>query len=63
MRFRGAGRALMAVGVVCMLFYILIALYSVTPNLRKFGSGLFYAGIAAILIGLVVRLWRQSSSE
>lgn len=62
MRFRGAGRALMAAGVVCMLFYILIALYSVTPALRKFGSVMFYAGIAAIIVGVVVRLSRQSPS-
>jgi hypothetical protein len=52
----------MAAGVACMIFYILIALYSVTPDLRKFGSVLFYVGIAAILIGLVVRLSRRSPS-
>ncbi|MBV9211615.1 MAG: hypothetical protein JOZ52_13335 [Acidobacteria bacterium] len=60
MRFRGVGRALMAAGVGCLIFYILIALYSVTPALIKFGNLLFYVGIVALIVGVVVRLMRQS---
>lgn len=59
MRFKGAGRALMAAGVACLIFYILIALYSVTPALIKFANLLFYVGIAALIVGIVVRLMRQ----
>jgi hypothetical protein len=50
----------MAAGVACMIFYILSALYSVTPALIKFGNLLFYVGIAALIVGVAVRLMRQN---
>lgn len=60
MRFRGAGRALIAVGVVCMIFYILAALNGGSTTAMRVGNVLFYVGIVTILLGIAVRLLRQS---
>ncbi|MBV9957801.1 MAG: hypothetical protein JO360_05235 [Acidobacteria bacterium] len=59
MRFRGVGRVLMAVGVVCMIVYILIALNGESANALKVGRALFYVGLCALIAGLSVRLFRQ----
>jgi hypothetical protein len=60
MRFKGAGRALMATGVVCIIFYILTALSDLSATVLRVGKVLFYVGIVALILGVVVRLLRQS---
>jgi hypothetical protein len=49
----------MAVGVVCMIFYILAALNGASAAAMRVGRWMFYVGIVAIIVGFVVRLSRQ----
>ena len=46
MRMRGAGRALIAAGVVCIIIYVLISLYGVSATGLRIGKVLLYVGIA-----------------
>lgn len=55
MNRRDLGWALMAAGIVCMLFYILISLGGLSPASVRVGSVLFYAGAIAIVVGAVLR--------
>ena len=63
MKFKGAGRALMATGVVCMIFYILAALYGDSATAIRIGRILFFFGLAALIVGLALRLSRQSTRD
>lgn len=63
MKFKGAGRILMAAGVVGIIFYILAALYGESGTAIAIGRVLFYFGIAAIVIGLALRLSRISTRD
>lgn len=63
MRFKGAGRALMAAGVVCVVAYILVALNGESATALRVGKVLFYVGICAVVAGLSVRLFRQRSPD
>lgn len=60
MKFKGVGRALMAAGVVCMIIYILAALSGLTTTTIRMGGVLFYIGLVALIVGLVVRLSRST---
>ncbi len=60
MRFRGAGRALMATGVVFIVIYVLVSLYGLSATGLRVGKLLLYVGIVAIIIGLALRLSRTS---
>ncbi len=48
----------MAVGVVCMIFYILAALNGISARAMRIGNVLFYVGIVAIPLGIAVHLLR-----
>ena len=56
MKTRGLGRSVMAAGVACILLYILLALWR--PSTFDAGAAniLFYAGIVALPLGLVLLL-------
>lgn len=56
MKTRGLGRTVMAAGVACILFYILLALRR--PSTFDSGAAniLFYVGIVALPLGLML-LW------
>jgi hypothetical protein len=56
MKLRGAGRALIAAGVVSVITYVLISLYGAQPRI---GTLLLYVGILMIIIGIAVRLLRN----
>ena len=62
MRFEGAGRGLMAAGIVCIIIYVLAALYGFSAPALRIGSMLRYIGVVAIIIGLVLRLSRPSTT-
>ena len=55
MNRRDLGWALMAAGIVCMLFYILISLGGLSPASVRVGGTLFYVGAIAIVVGVVLR--------
>ncbi|HET9786293.1 MAG TPA: hypothetical protein VFP47_04115 [Pyrinomonadaceae bacterium] len=61
MRFRGAGRALMATGVVCLIIYVLANLYGVNYTALRVGNILLFVGIVSIVIGIALRLSRTST--
>jgi sugar phosphate permease len=54
MRRRDAGLILLAVGVLCGIIYILIKLGAATTTATQVGTLLMYAGIVAIIAGLIV---------
>ncbi len=58
MRFKGVGRALIAGGVVCVIIYIVTALYGLSATALRIGNVLFYIGIVAMIVGLALRLSR-----
>ena len=55
MNSKDLGWALMAAGIVCMLFYILISLGGLSRANVRVGGVLFYAGAIAIVVGVVLR--------
>jgi hypothetical protein len=55
MNRRDIGWALMAAGIVCILFYILISLRGLSPTSMRVGGTLFYVGIVGIAVGAVLR--------
>ncbi|MGI9167780.1 MAG: hypothetical protein ACR2G5_15615 [Pyrinomonadaceae bacterium] len=61
MRFKGAGRSLMAAGVVCIIIYVLAGLYGDSATALRVGNLLFYIGIIAIILGVALRLSRSTS--
>ncbi len=57
MKTRGFGKSVMAAGVACIILYILLALRSpFTFDLGGTANILFYAGIVALPLGLIL-LW------
>ena len=52
---RDLGWALMAAGIVCMLFYILLSLRGLSPTSVRIGGVLFYVGAVTIVAGAVLR--------
>lgn len=60
MRFKGAGRTLIAIGIVCIIIYILVSLYGLSLTASRVGKMLFYFGIVATIAGVVVRLLRAA---
>ncbi|MGI8897043.1 MAG: hypothetical protein ACR2IB_01495 [Pyrinomonadaceae bacterium] len=60
MRLRGAGRSLIATGVVCIIIYVLVSLYGLSATGLRVGKLLLYVGIATIIIGVALRLSRTS---
>ena len=61
MRFRGAGRAFIATGVVFIFVYILVSLYGLSSTGLRIGTLLLYVGIVLFIIGLLLRLARTGS--
>ena len=61
MRFKGAGRALMATGVVCLIIYVLVNLYGLSSTALRVGNILLLVGIVSIVIGIALRLSRTST--
>ena len=55
MKLLGAGRFLIATGVVCTIIYVLLTLYGLSATGNRI-TLLLYAGIVLIVIGIVVRL-------
>lgn len=58
MKLRGAGRSLMATGVVCIIIYVLVSLYGLSATALRIGNLLLFVGIVIIIIGLALRLSR-----
>ncbi len=58
MRFKGLGRALIATGFICVIIYILAALYGYSATALRIGNVLFYIGIIAMIVGIALRLSR-----
>ena len=56
MKTRGLGRSIMAGGVVCLAGYALLAMSGGTPLNVRIGGILFYVGVVAIPLGLIL-LW------
>lgn len=56
MKTRGLGRSIMAGGVVCVLTYALLAMRGATPLNVRVGGLLFYVGVVAIPLGVIL-LW------
>lgn len=44
----------MTVGIACGLFYILSSLYAGTTTLQAISTIILFAGIAALVVGLVL---------
>ena len=61
MRFRGAGRAFIATGVIFIMVYVLISLYGLSATGLRIGTVLLYVGIVLFIVGLSVRLARPRS--
>jgi hypothetical protein len=59
MKYKGAGRGLIAAGVVCLLIYVLISLYGLSATGLRVGTLLLYAGVIMVIVGIVVRLSRK----
>lgn len=62
MKLRGAGRSLIAMGVVFLIVYVLISLYGLSASGLRIGKLLLYVGIVMLIIGLAIRLSRTSPS-
>lgn len=60
MKLRGAGRSLIATGMVFVIVYVLISLYGLSANGLRIGKLLLYVGIVMVIIGVAVRLSRTS---
>jgi len=58
MILKGAGRALMATGVVFVITYVLFTLYGLSSTGLQIGKLLLYVGIVLFILGLAVRLSR-----
>ena len=56
MKTRGLGRSIMAGGVVCLIIYALLALQGQSPLGVRIGGILFYVGVVAIPLGIIL-LW------
>ncbi|HET6669193.1 MAG TPA: hypothetical protein VFH15_03080 [Pyrinomonadaceae bacterium] len=60
MRFRGAGRAFIATGVIFIFVYILVSLYGLSAKGLRIGTLLLYVGIVLFIVGLSLRLARRT---
>ncbi len=60
MRMRGAGRSLIAAGVVCIIAYVLATLYGESATGLRIGKVLLYVGVTILVLGIAVRLSRTS---
>ncbi len=60
MRLRGAGRSLIATGVVCIIIYVLVSLYGLSATGLRIGNMLLYVGIVVLILGIALRLSRAS---
>ena len=61
MRLRGAGRALIATGVVFIIVYILVSLYGLSATGLRVGTMFLYVGVVLFIAGLALRLARPRS--
>lgn len=53
---RGLGRSIMAGGVLCLIIYALLAMRGNDPLNVRVGGILFYVGVVAIPLGVIL-LW------
>jgi hypothetical protein len=63
MKTRGMGRSIMAGGVVCFIIYILLSLRGPAPINAGLGNILFYTGIVALLLGVILFLFGVMKNE
>lgn len=59
MKTRGMGRSIMAGGVVCFIIYMLLTLSGPVPLNIGLGGILFYVGIVALPLGVVLFLFGE----
>ena len=59
MKTRGMGRSIMAGGVVCLITYMLMTQSGPAPLNVGLSSILFYVGIVALPLGLVLFLFGE----
>lgn len=50
-----AGYALFLAGAACVAFYVLASMRGVSPGLVRAGGVGFYVGVAALVVGSVLR--------
>ena len=62
MKLKGAGRSLIATGVVFIIIYVLVSLYGLSSTGLTIGKVLLYVGIGMVIVGVAVRLSRASPS-
>ncbi len=62
MNTRGLGRAIMAAGVACILLYILLALRSPFTFDTGTANILFYTGVVALPLGVILR-WTSAGKR
>ena len=56
MKTRGLGRSIMAAGVVCIMFYTLLAIWRPSTFNVGLGNILLYAGVVTLPLGVVLLL-------
>ena len=56
MRTRGLGRSIMAAGLACILLYILLALRRPSTFDEAAANVLFYTGVVALPLGVILLL-------
>jgi uncharacterized membrane protein YtjA (UPF0391 family) len=56
MKTRGLGRSIMAAGAACIMFYTLLAILSVSTFNAGVGNILFYVGVIAVPLGVILLL-------
>ena len=54
MKTRGLGRSIMAAGAVCIMFYILLAIWSKSTFNAGVGNILFYVSVVTLPLGFIL---------
>jgi hypothetical protein len=62
MNTRNLGRVIMAGGVLCLIVYALLALQGQSPLGVRVGGLLFYVGIVAVPLGVIL-LWTSEAKR
>jgi uncharacterized membrane protein YtjA (UPF0391 family) len=56
MKTRGLGRSIMAAGAACVMFYTVLAIWSVSTFNVGAGNILFYVGVVTVPLGIILLL-------
>jgi predicted phage tail protein len=59
MKTRGLGRSIMVAGAVCIMFYTLLAIWSVSTFNAGVGNLLFYVGVVIAPLGVILLLTEE----